>query len=136
MFGLGGLDLGKMLSGNGEGGGGMIMNMVMKQLASPGTQKMITGKIEDMFIHLAGTVKNCTKEELSLLLKLELVDVKDNDGPAKNENGDILLETNEAGVATIKKELKAIVYVMVGNKAVQKIAIDQFLAMMQEGGGA
>ena len=127
MFGF---DLSKMLSGGGDekGGGGMIMNMIMKQLASPGTQKMIAGKIDEMFAHLAGSV-NCQKEDLSLLLKLENV-------PVKNEKGDLMLEaTTEGGVAVQKFEQKAIIYVMVGGKAVQKIAIDQFLAMMQDQGG-
>jgi len=126
MFGF---DIGKMLSGGGDekGGGGMIMNMIMKQLASPGTQKMIAGKVDEMFSHLAGSV-NCQKEELALLLKLENV-------PAKDEKGDLLLEQGSDGVAVQKLEQKAIIYVMVGGKAVQKIAIDQFLAMMQEQGG-
>jgi hypothetical protein len=125
MFGL---DIGKMLSGNGDekGGGGMIMNMIMKQLASPGTQKMIAGKIDEMFAHLAGSV-NCSKEDLSLLLKLENV-------PATNEKGEFLLEQNSSGQAVQVINQKAIIYVMVGGKAVQKIAIDQFLAMMQEQG--
>lgn len=53
MFGLGGLDLGKMLSGEGGGGlggmfGGSIMNMVKGQLSSPKTRKMLTGKVVDM----------------------------------------------------------------------------------------
>ena len=54
-------DLGKMLGGDGSGGGGMIMNMIMKQLASPGTQKMISGKIDEMFAHLAGSVSATRK---------------------------------------------------------------------------
>lgn len=127
MFGF---DLGKMLGGGGDekgGGNGMIMNMIMKQLASPGTQKMISGKIDEMFAHLANSVK-CSKEELSLLLKLETV-------PAMSDKGDHLLEEGKDGVAVQKFEQKAIIYVMVGNKAVQKIAIDQFLAMMQQDQG-
>lgn len=123
MFGF---DLGKMLGGDGGGGNGMIMNMIMKQLASPGTQKMIAGKIDEMFAHLAGSVK-CEKKDLSLLLKLEMA-------PELNEKGEHLLEDDGKGVAVQKLTQKAIVYVMVGNKAVQKIAIDQFLAMMQEQG--
>lgn len=119
------IDLGKMLGGDSSGGGGIIMNMIMKQLASPGTQKMISGKIDEMFSHLAGSVK-CEKKDLGLLLKLENV-------PVLNEKGEALLETTN-GVAVQKLEQKAIIYVMVGGKAVQKIAIDQFLAMMQEQG--
>jgi len=119
-------DLGKMLGGDGSGGGGMIMNMIMKQLASPGTQKMISGKIDEMFAHLAGSVK-CNKEDLGLFLKLEMV-------PAIDEKGVHLLEAGKDGVSVQKLEQKAIIYVMVGDKAVQKIAIDQFLAMMQEQG--
>jgi hypothetical protein len=125
-----GFDIGKMLGGGGEeggsGGGGMIMNMIMKQLASPGTQKMIAGKVDEMFAHLAGSV-NCKKEDLALLLKLESL-------PAKDESGTFLLEEKD-GVSSQKFENKAIIYVMVEGKAVQKIAIDQFLAMMQEQGG-
>ncbi len=128
MFGF---DLTKMLGGGGDdegkGGGGFIMNMIMKQLAAPGTQKMITGKIDEMFAHLAGTV-NCKKENLALLLKLENV-------PAKDEKGVFLLEEGPGGVSAQKFEQKAIIYVMVDGKAAQKIAIDQFLAMMQDQGG-
>lgn len=54
MFGL---DLGKMLSGDGGGMGGMfggsILNMVKGQLSSPKTRKMITGKVVEMAQHLA-----------------------------------------------------------------------------------
>ena len=50
---FGGLDLGKMLSGEGGGGlggmfGGSIMNMVKGQLASPKNIKMLSGKVVDM----------------------------------------------------------------------------------------
>lgn len=50
---FGGLDLGKMLSGEGGGGlggmfGGSIMNMVKSQLASPKNIKMLSGKVVDM----------------------------------------------------------------------------------------
>jgi hypothetical protein len=61
MFGL---DLGKMLSGDGGGMGGMfggsILNMVKGQLSSPKTRKMITGKVVEMAQHLA---QNFTIEE-------------------------------------------------------------------------
>ena len=54
MFGM---DLGKMLSGDGGGMGGMfggsILNMVKGQLSSPKTRKMITGKVVEMAQHLA-----------------------------------------------------------------------------------
>jgi hypothetical protein len=47
MFGL---DLGKMLSGEGKGMGGMfggsILNIVKSQLASEKTRKMITTKLD------------------------------------------------------------------------------------------
>ena len=50
---FGGLDLGKMLSGEGGGGlggmfGGSIMNMVKGQLASPKNIKMLSGKVVEM----------------------------------------------------------------------------------------
>lgn len=51
---FGGLDLGKMLSGEGGGGlasmlgGGSIMNMVKSQLASPKNIKMLSGKVVEM----------------------------------------------------------------------------------------
>lgn len=128
MFGF---DIGKLLSGDPEkansgGGGGMIMNMIMKQIASPGTQKMISGKIDEMFAYLAGSESiKCDKKDLSLLMKLENVPVI--------ENGQHLLEEGKDGIAAQKFEQKAIIYVMVGSKAVQKIAIDQFLAMMNQG---
>ena len=54
--------------------------------------------------------------------------------PAIDEKGVHLLEAGKDGVSVQKLEQKAIIYVMVGDKAVQKIAIDQFLAMMQEQG--
>lgn len=56
MFGF---DLGKMLSGEGKGMGGMfggsILNMVKGQLASEKTRKMITTKVVEMAQHLAAT---------------------------------------------------------------------------------
>lgn len=67
MFGL---DLGKMLSGDGGGMGGMfggsILNMVKGQLSSPKTRKMITGKVVEMAQHLA---QNFTMEEHASIKK-------------------------------------------------------------------
>lgn len=126
MFGF---DLTKMLSGEG-GGGNMITNMLMKQLSAPGTTKMINGKIDEMFSFLANNV-NADKSKVMLSMKLEMV-------PVKDENGNLLMEPGKDGSsgAVQKLEQKAIVYVVVDGKAVQKIAIDQFLAMMtQEQGG-
>jgi hypothetical protein len=121
MFGL---DLGKMLSGDGGGmGGNMITNMLMKQLAAPGTQKMITEKIDEMLSVLAQRV-NCKEEELSLLFKMEKISVK-------NENGELLLEENNEGVSVQKMEKAPIIYVMVGNAAKEKIFLKDFLAMMK-----
>jgi hypothetical protein len=121
MFGL---DLGKMLSGDGGGmGGNMITNMLMKQLSSPGTQKMITDKIDEMLTSLSQRV-NCKKEELSLLFKMEMV-------PVKNEKGELLLEENKEGVSVQKMENSPIIYVMVKNSAKEKIFLKDFLAMMK-----
>lgn len=67
MFGL---DLGKMLSGDGGGMSGMfggsILNMVKGQLSSPKTRKMITGKVVEMAHHLA---QNFTIEEHTSIKK-------------------------------------------------------------------
>jgi hypothetical protein len=122
MFGF---DLSKMLGGDGEGdgkgGGGFIMNMIMKQLAAPGTQKMLADKADEMFAHTAQQV-NCKQENVSFLIKQELL-------PATNEKG-LVMEENAEGVAVQKLEKRVIIYVMDGGKAVQKIELSQFLSMM------
>ena len=121
MFGF---DLGKMLSGDGGGlMGGGITKMLMGQLSSPGTQKMIAEKIDEMLVGLAQRV-NCKQEELSLLFKMEQV-------PAKNEKGELLLEENSEGVSVQKMEKAPIIYVMVGNSAKEKIFLKDLLAMMK-----
>lgn len=126
MFGL---DIGKMLSGEGGGGGNMLTNMIMNQLASPGVQKMIASKSDEIFEHVAQSVK-ADKSQVSFLIKQELV-------PVTDDKGQPLLESaaSNGTPAVQKTERKAIIYIMVGSKAVQKIAIDQFLAMMTQGQG-
>jgi hypothetical protein len=127
-MGLFDFNIAKMLSGDekesGGGGGGFIMNMLMKQMSAPGTQKMITGKAVEMFDFLAGSVK-ATRDDVSLLLKIEKL-------PVKNEQGDHLIETGQDGIAVQQFEDKLIAYVMVAGKAVQKIEASQFLAMMSQ----
>lgn len=63
MFGL---DLGKMLSGEGGGLGGMLggsmLGMVKKQLSNESTRKMITAKIVEMASHLASTFTSDDKD--------------------------------------------------------------------------
>lgn len=63
MFGL---DLGKMLSGEGGGLGGMLggsmLGMVKKQLSNESTRKMITTKIVEMASHLASTFTSDDKD--------------------------------------------------------------------------
>ena len=75
MFGM---DLGKMLSGDGGGMGGMfggsILNMVKGQLSSPKTRKMITGKVVEMAQHLA---QSFTMEEHASIKKNYEVDAND-----------------------------------------------------------
>lgn len=106
MFGL---DIGKMLSGEG-GGNNMITNMIMGQLASPGTAKMLNAKGLEMFGFLASS-KGIDKKDVSLLVKVENV-------PVKDQNGN---ETTEE---------KLYLYVLNQSKAIEKIAIDEFIAMM------
>ena len=100
--------------------GGSIMGMIQKQLSSPGTQKMIAGKVEEMYSHLAEQFK-CNRNDVALLLKLEEV-------PTKDKEGNIQMSAE----GEVQKEIKAIIYVLVQGNAVQKIAIDQFLSMMQQ----
>lgn len=98
--------------------GGSIMSLITKQLASPGTQKMIAEKLDEMYAHLANE-HNCQKEDVSLMLKLEKLPVHDEKGNIRmDENGEVV------------KENRGIIYVIVKGNPVTKIAVDQFLALM------
>ncbi len=117
MFGF---DLKSMLSGDGGGMGAGIMKMVLSQLTSPGTQKLINEKIADMADHLA-TGLNCTRNQIGLFVKIESV-------PASDEKGVLLL--GEDGKQTLVD--KAIVYIYVDGEAKQKIAIDEFMKLIAQ----
>lgn len=115
--GLGGLDITKMMSG--EGGGG-LMQMLLPQLSSPAVVQMINGKLVEMADHLA-TSLGTTRDQIGLFAKMEKL-------PVRNEKGDIMMDG--AGVQIL--EDKCIVYIYVGNEAKQKIAVDEFMKLMTQ----
>lgn len=113
-----------LLGGEGGGGmmGGMVQKLIMDQISKPGTTKMISDKMGDMYSHLAEQFK-CNKSDIGLFVKLENVPVLTKDGEGKD-----VIKLGDDGQP--EKEDKAIIYVYVGGKAEQKIFVDQFLQMM------
>jgi hypothetical protein len=94
-----------------------MFDLILKQLASPSTGKMMTGKLKELFSFLCTEFK-CERKDVGLFLKLEMVPVKD-----------------KAGKELVPEQLEedAIIYVYVNNKAVQKIGIAEFLALATSG---
>lgn len=153
-----GLDISKMLSGEGGGLGSSIMGMVTKQLASPETQKMLNGKISEMSQHLADMLSKedsekimkeyegktsseeiaerdakiaeskYSKMDISLLAKLESIPVKDNAGSP------VLVSDGNGNMVQQVQELTYI-YVLAKGKAKQKFGLSNFLSMMTQGEG-
>jgi hypothetical protein len=152
-----GLDIGKMLSG--EGGGGMgasIMGMVTKQLASPQTQKMLTTKISEMSQHLAdmlskedsdkikkeyegktsaeeiaemnSKIAESTYSKMDISLLAKLESI-----PVKAENGDTILVEGKDGEMVKQTEEQTYIYVLAKGKAKQKFGLSNFLGMMTQG---
>ena len=92
-----------------------MMDLIIKQLASPSTGKMMTGKLKELFGFLAKEFK-CEQADVGLFLKLEQIPVKDKEGKE-----------------TDVREEGAIIYVYVKGAAVQKIGIAEFLALATKG---
>lgn len=93
-----------------------MFDLILKQLASPSTTKMLAGKLKEMFSFLATEFK-CEIKDIGLFLKLEQVPEKGKDG---KETGKTVEE--------------AIIYVYANNQAVQKITVADFLALATRGG--
>jgi hypothetical protein len=94
----------------------MMFDLIIKQLSSPSTSKMMAGKLKELFSFLATEFK-CEISDIGLFLKLEQV-------PAKDKAGKEIPGQTEAG---------AIIYVYVKGAAVQKIGIAEFLALATSG---
>lgn len=94
-----------------------MFDLILKQLASPSTGKMMTGKLKELFSHLATEAK-CEMKDIGLYLKLEQVPVKGKDGKPTADG---------------KTEEGAIIYVYVKNAPVQQIGIAEFLALATSG---
>ena len=91
-----------------------FQGMIFKALSTPSTGKMLTGKLKDMYGFLAKQYK-CEVNEIALMIKVDSVKV--------GENGDATHQD------------KAVIYVFVKSKPVQKIPIEQFLGGITGGEG-
>jgi hypothetical protein len=94
----------------------MMFDLILKQLASPSTGKMLGGKLKELFSFLATEFK-CDVKDIGLFLKLEQIP----------ENG-------KDGKPTGKMVEEAIIYIYANNQAVQKITVAEFLALATKGG--
>ena len=154
-----GLDIGKMLSG--EGGGGMgasIMGMVTKQLAAPETQKMLTNKISEMTQHLADTLsredaEKIKKEYEGKTSEEEIVEMNSKIAEStyskmdisllaklesitvKNDKGEVVLVDGKDGSMIEQKQEQTYIYILARGKAKQKFSLSSFLSMMTQGDG-
>ena len=154
-----GLDIGKMLSG--EGGGGMgasIMGMVTKQLAAPETQKMLTNKISEMTQHLADTLsredaEKIKKEYEGKTSEEEIVEMNSKIAEStyskmdisllaklesitvKNDKGEVVLVDGKGGSMIEQKQEQTYIYILARGKAKQKFGLSSFLSMMTQGDG-
>lgn len=154
-----GLDIGKMLSG--EGGGGMgasIMGMVTKQLAAPETQKMLTNKISEMTQHLADTLsredaEKIKKEYEGKTSEEEIVEMNSKIAEStyskmdisllaklesitvKNDKGEVVLVDGKDGSMIEQKQEQTYIYILARGKAKQKFGLSSFLSMMTQGDG-
>jgi len=89
-----------------------FQGMIFKALATPSTGKMLTTKLKDMYGFLAKQYE-CQINEIALMIRVDSVKT--------GENGDA------------KHEDKAVIYVYVQNKPVQKIPIEHFLGSITGG---
>lgn len=89
-----------------------FQGMIFKALATPSTGKMLTNKLKDMYGFLAKQYE-CEVKDIALMIKVDSVKAGDN-GDAQYQD-------------------KAVIYVYVQNKPIQKIPIEQFLGGMTSG---